>query len=358
MKRIHYLLLGLALSLCLAAVAPTTPPTRLVASTGITIVTNGVNNFTLSASGGGGLVMNQNQFDSSSTNIKSGVTITNAQNYGVTNFSATFISGEYPNRLSFGAGTALSGNSTHLYQNGGSFSLDNFGGQINLAPNGVNVVEVRVGDVRLPASTLGWSSVANAAADIKLKRDSANVLELNTGTAGLATRATLLAAVVKGRAGTSTNTFNTGGTLAVDTTQTGNVGAGEDTLQTYSVPANTLASNGDYIAFRLAGTFATTANNKRLRVKYGGTTIYDSTALAIVATSSWVVSGTVTRTGAATQKCELVLNSSSSTLPATAAYVTAAEALNGPVTFVVTGEATTDNDIVKETFSLQFQPAP
>lgn len=76
MKRIHYLLLGLALSLTIAAVAPSLPPTRIIASTNITVVTNGVNNFTLSASGGLS-ALNQNQFDSSSTNIKSGALVTN-----------------------------------------------------------------------------------------------------------------------------------------------------------------------------------------------------------------------------------------------------------------------------------------
>lgn len=54
MKRIHYLLLGLALSLCIAAVSPTLPPTQIIAGSGVTVTTNGVNNFTLGAIGGSG----------------------------------------------------------------------------------------------------------------------------------------------------------------------------------------------------------------------------------------------------------------------------------------------------------------
>lgn len=50
MKRIHYLLLGLLVSLTIAAVSPTVPPTRLTAGGNITIVTNSLNNFTLSGS--------------------------------------------------------------------------------------------------------------------------------------------------------------------------------------------------------------------------------------------------------------------------------------------------------------------
>ena len=52
MKRIHFLLLGLLVSLTIAAVSPSLPPTRIIAGAGITVTTNGVNNFTI---GGGGV---------------------------------------------------------------------------------------------------------------------------------------------------------------------------------------------------------------------------------------------------------------------------------------------------------------
>jgi hypothetical protein len=53
MKRIHYLLLGLLVSLTIAAVSPSLPPTRIAAGSGVTVTTNGVNNFSISASGAG-----------------------------------------------------------------------------------------------------------------------------------------------------------------------------------------------------------------------------------------------------------------------------------------------------------------
>lgn len=87
MKRIHYLLLGLLVSLTIAAVSPTMPPTRIAPGTNVTVVTNGMNSFTISAAGAAGAVMNQNQFDGTSTNIKAGVTITNLQANGVTSAS-------------------------------------------------------------------------------------------------------------------------------------------------------------------------------------------------------------------------------------------------------------------------------
>ena len=52
MKRIHYLLLGLLVSLTIAAVSPGLPPTRIAPGANTTVVTNGVNSFTISSSVG------------------------------------------------------------------------------------------------------------------------------------------------------------------------------------------------------------------------------------------------------------------------------------------------------------------
>jgi hypothetical protein len=53
MKRIHFLLLGLLVSLTIAAVSPSLPPTRIAPGANTTIVTNGVNSFTISSAAGG-----------------------------------------------------------------------------------------------------------------------------------------------------------------------------------------------------------------------------------------------------------------------------------------------------------------
>ena len=53
MKRIHYLLLGLLVSLTIAAVSPGLPPTRIAPGANTTVVTNGINSFTISSSAGG-----------------------------------------------------------------------------------------------------------------------------------------------------------------------------------------------------------------------------------------------------------------------------------------------------------------
>lgn len=145
--------------------------------------------------------------------------------------------------------------------------------------------------------------------------------------------------------------------LKTDTTQTGNIGTGEDTLQTFSVPGVTLAINKETLTGTYSGTFATSINSKRLRLKFGATTIFDSGALAITTAASWTLEFEVIRTGAATQKCNTRLTTSSGTLSAYAQYSTAAETLSGAVTLLLTGEATADNDVVKEMFKLRWEPS-
>lgn len=158
-------------------------------------------------------------------------------------------------------------------------------------------------------------------------------------------------------AGGSTSTASVGGTLATDTTTTGNVGTGEDTLQTYTVPAATLSVNGHTIRFTASGTIASTVNAKRIRVKFGATTLFDTGAagIPISAAFNWTIEGEIIRTGAATQKCNAKMNTSNATLASYVGYSPAAETLSGAVVLLITGEAVSNNDIVKETFKVMFE---
>lgn len=148
-----------------------------------------------------------------------------------------------------------------------------------------------------------------------------------------------------------------GGVIKTGSTTTGNIGTGEDNLESYSVPANSLATDGDALTGTYAGSFATSVNSKRLRLKFGGTTIFDSGALAITTAASWSLEFEIVRTGTLTQKCNVRLTTSSGTLAAYAQYNTAAETLSGAVTLQLTGEATADNDVVKEMFKLKWEPS-
>lgn len=136
--------------------------------------------------------------------------------------------------------------------------------------------------------------------------------------------------------------------LTVNSTPVGNVGAGEDNLITYSVPANTLLVNAQYLRFEMAGTFAASANDKRIRVYFGSTLLFDTGVLAITDAGDWAVRGTIMRTGAATQRCMTEFISNESAMLASCDYVDATETLSGALTLKATGEATADNDIVQK----------
>lgn len=148
--------------------------------------------------------------------------------------------------------------------------------------------------------------------------------------------------------------------LNVNTTTVGNVGAGEDNLSSYALAAGQLAANGDSVSFEAAGTISASINAKRLRVKFGAATIFDSGAAGIPISTAieWALAGRVVRTGAATQKAYVRLNTSSASLAAYVDYATAAETLSGAMTLLVTGEGVDDNDIVQETLVVVWEPAP
>lgn len=158
---------------------------------------------------------------------------------------------------------------------------------------------------------------------------------------------TLTVTKARVKAGTSSSNSTVGGGLTASTTAVGNVGTGEDDLITYSVPANTLATNLDYIEFDMGGTFAANANTKRVRIKYGATTLFDTTGL-IFNGVDWRAQGKIIRTGAATQKAICTFESATTLLTQIADYTTPAETLSGAVTLKATGEATSNNDIVQE----------
>lgn len=56
---------------------------------------------------------------------------------------------------------------------------------------------------------------------------------------------------------------------------TGNVTTGLDNLHSFSLPAASLAANGDYVRARYAGTFTTNDNDKRIVISFAGQTVHD-----------------------------------------------------------------------------------
>ena len=153
--------------------------------------------------------------------------------------------------------------------------------------------------------------------------------------------------------GSTNQVIMPGGLYTWTNSATGNVTTGEDDLYSVALAANFLTVNGDEVVLEIAGTFAANANNKTIKVKFGGTTVFDTTALAFNA-GSWFIRTTIVRTGASAQKAITEWSSSNTTLLSTCNYTTAAIDTTAGITFSVTGEGTNTNDIVKEFVRLKF----
>lgn len=147
-----------------------------------------------------------------------------------------------------------------------------------------------------------------------------------------------------------------GGTLNVTNTSQGNVGTGEDTLKLYTISANTINTDKQYIEVECWGTYAANGNNKTVKLKFGSTNIYDTGAIAANG-GSWYVKGTIIRTGSATQIAVAHFSSSNSSVVAGSQTSSPTETLSGTVNVSCTGEATSNNDVVQLGMIIKWGPA-
>lgn len=101
-------------------------------------------------------------------------------------------------------------------------------------------------------------------------------------------------------AGSGTATYNPNGAIYISSTA-GNTTAvtTEEVLQTYSLPANSLAALNDGVRIRAWGSFAANGNNKTVKLYFGASVI--STGVVATNNKNWTIELTVLRTAAATQ---------------------------------------------------------
>lgn len=158
-------------------------------------------------------------------------------------------------------------------------------------------------------------------------------------------------ATLKHTAGTGTGTGPAPVRFSVDSTTTGNVGAGEDTLQSITLPANSLDEDGDTAFFQYWGSVANNANNKTLKFKFG-TDVVTITSANGFQNYTWRIDATVVRLSATTQRIYVeFFGSAANTGIAGTMYfnsaVSGTQTLANAITVLLTGEASSDNDIVK-----------
>ena len=141
-------------------------------------------------------------------------------------------------------------------------------------------------------------------------------------------------------------------------TTAGNVGTGEDVIFTYTVPAGQLTSDKDQIIATFTGRLAGSANNKNIKIKFGSTTLYESTSVADASGSDWSAEVQIYRTGATTQKAIVRFTSNNTAINTLqrCTYSTPAETLSGTVVLSVTGEATANDEVLFHMGDVSYRP--
>jgi hypothetical protein len=136
------------------------------------------------------------------------------------------------------------------------------------------------------------------------------------------------------------------GRVNSDSTNVGNVGGGEDDLKTFPIPANTLAVNGQVLRYTAFLLTAANGNNKRIRVKFGASTVLDTGVVTWNSVPVRVVME-IMRTAVGTQEVMAVLLANGVT--PFVGFASATETLSGSVTAKITAEATANDDVVQLT---------
>lgn len=139
----------------------------------------------------------------------------------------------------------------------------------------------------------------------------------------------------------------------VDSTTTGNVDTGEDNLIQYTLAANSLLNEGDFVEVEAFGTFASNANNKRVRFYFGPSLLLDTAAVAANG-GSWTIQSKIIRVNSSSQKTITSIISSNSLVTNKSSYVASTSALSANVEIKTTGEATASNDIVQEGLTVKI----
>ena len=217
----------------------------------------------------------------------------------------------------------------------------------NFIPSGISTDNDRVGVVA--------SSTTPATADLYLQAGTGrSVYTRLNGVSGL----TVAAASASSR-GEFSNGFGTGnndavyagGTLSVITTAVGNVGAGEDTLISFTLPANSLVTTNRGIRVHARGTAANNSNAKTIKCKVGTQIVVTNAPTVSVAGEIWAVDYTFTRTALSAQDWETTYTGNTGVA---GAFIfdpeigTATQTETGTLAVHCTGEAVDNNDIVME----------
>lgn len=152
-------------------------------------------------------------------------------------------------------------------------------------------------------------------------------------------------------------TVNLGGPLNVQTTPVGNLGAGEDDLMTYTLPASGITVTGRGVHYAWSGAVANDVNAKTLKIYFGGTAII-SPAIPISVAGFWFADARIIRTGASTQRYTVIVTVTNTATNAVSGVFTAQGTLaiteTATIVLKATATATTDNDLTQTVAVTEF----
>lgn len=163
--------------------------------------------------------------------------------------------------------------------------------------------------------------------------------------------------------GTTSKLARVGGKIKDFITSVGNIGTGEDDLYTYTTEAGILLNNGDEIDGSFGGLFISSATaTRQLKMKFAGTTIFDSGALSISTSSSWVMSYSIIRVSSTAVRYRINLSTQGASL---SAYTSVGEVtgltLSNTNIIKITGESagvgSATDDVVAHNGSMYWSPS-
>lgn len=157
--------------------------------------------------------------------------------------------------------------------------------------------------------------------------------------------------------------YSVGGVISDNYADAGNVGTGEDDLYSYTTPANTLNTNGDKIEANYAGIFLSSATaTRRLKLYFGGTEIYDSTALSLSTSADWDAKVIIIRESSTVVRCSVTVNTTTASSAPYCKYTRILGlTLSSTNILKITGEAAgvgaATDDIIAKIGVIKFIPA-
>ncbi len=148
--------------------------------------------------------------------------------------------------------------------------------------------------------------------------------------------------------------------LFSSTTGVGNVGAGEDDLYSYTLPAGQLSANNQVVTAQFSGYVIGHASGTRtIKIYFGGTNIFSSGALAETSNTNWQANVTLIRVSSSAVKYAVTFMRRATFSTFAMSQVTGLTLTNTQI-LKVTGESSTaaDNDVAFYMGNGVWYPAP